>query len=304
MIARRAPRAFAGRGWRRGWLVAGLVLVAALPAQADLEIAVRCEVEEVELGEAFPLEVVRSWRRDLVPEPFEPRDLAPLRLRPLGRVRRTEGAWIRERLRYRAHVFARGAILVPGPQVRAWPVAGGEPRTARAPDLHLAVRSALQAGSEGDVELDLDLVEVPGRVRRWPWLAAAAFVILVLLAFARRRRERPLAAHRAALLGLGELEARAPAAREEAIELSRLLRGYLAARFGVEITGRTTDELVGELERRRILDEGARACCAAVLEHCDAVKFRGGAVRRADRDRVRAVARDFVLHTAEGEHRA
>lgn len=293
-----AARICVGVRWAGRWLVAGAFALA-LPAQADLEIAVRCGAEEVELGEAFVFEVVRSWRRGLVPEPFDPAQLAPLWLQEVGRERREEGGWIHERLRFRAHAFARGAVLVPGPEVRAWPVAGGEPRTARAPDLRLAVRSALAGAPEGEAELDLDLLDVPRRPQHWPWALAALAVLALWGGFARRRRRRvrPPAPHRAALRDLGELEFRSPGAREEAIQLSRLLRRYLTERFEVEAAGRTTEELAIELQRRRDLGENDRQSCADILRHCDEVKFRGTAVVAAERARIRRIFRDFVQRT-------
>jgi len=112
-------------------------------------------------------------------------------------------------------------------------------------------------------------VPIYGRSWLWAWgLAGAAAVAALLWAAAvlgRRLRQirqvraadPPLTPEEQALQRIAALRARAPWTRGEGraaiFELSEIMRGYLGARLGFDALDLTTDELLGELRRRRIL---------------------------------------------------
>lgn len=170
----------------------------------------------------------------------------------------------------------------------------------------------------GDATELLDIKEAVAPERPaspWPWIAAgtALIVVLAILSWlrARRRRggpERVLAArpaHEVALDALAALAARGVPAtgpwKPYYTELTDILRGYVARRFGVDALDLTSTEILRALEHAE-LDSGARDALRAVLREADAVKFAKAVPADDTPRRHLAEARRFVRATAPSAH--
>jgi hypothetical protein len=254
----------------------------------DVELRVVTEAREVELGRAFPVTVVRAWRRELEPDAWEDDALAPLDLRLLETTRREDDTHVEETRRYDAYAFELGEAVVPAPSFEARPRGGGAPVVARGRRIDLLVRGALDPDDRGEAELPGGLLS-----ERFPWLpvsaAAVAVVVLATLLVVRRRRtgapvdapsedpppgpqsEGPTLLERS-LERLARLRARAPGSPDDIldwfVEGASLLREHVGESFAVRVVDRTSEELVADLADR----PGASAL-RSLLRVCDTVKF-------------------------------
>ncbi|MBI5852199.1 MAG: hypothetical protein HZB39_14390 [Planctomycetes bacterium] len=247
-------------------------------ANDAVSMRVACGTTTVEFGVAFPIEVERAWREDLVPEPWHDAALAPLTVEELGVTTRQEGGRSIETRRFRARAFARGELVVPASTIRARDQHGRE-QIAVANALELIVNSSLPPGDAGEAELPAVLIVVPAS----PWrtalrvlagLAALALGILGSRFAARRRRERradPVVPPR--VLVQERLAALRSVVPDEVPNvaawtgLSTALRDWLAACCGIPAIDRTTDEVLASF------DGDGHDDLAAVLRACDLVKF-------------------------------
>lgn len=311
-------RRVAGRGPGLAVLGVGLLSVACgggppIPDD-DLALRVTAGATEVGCGEPFPLTVVRVWRKDLVPAAWDERALAPLALRLTGSARREDDRHVEETRTYRAYAFLRDDVVVtPSPMV-ARALDGGPERRATAAPIALKVRPALDAAAPGDPEVP---AVPPPAPFPWAWLAAAvAAAGLGALGLARRRaRARPapaaapaaapapevVAADAAAEAALAAIAARdgldADGRRRAATDVTEVLRGYVAARFGVPTERRTSAEILGA---PFAADGAARAALRRVFACGDAVKFADAVPDAAALAAVVDAARGFVRATAPG----
>src|SRR5262245_56929140 len=113
----------------RRWLVpiAGVLVLACghttstpIPDQ-DIAVGVLPGATEVDFGKAFPLTVVRVWRKDLVPREWTEQAFAPLAVQLEDSTRREDEHRIEETRRYRARAFTLGDVTVPALTLRATP---------------------------------------------------------------------------------------------------------------------------------------------------------------------------------------
>jgi hypothetical protein len=278
----------------------------ASPPAVDLGVAVTLPEGPVVPGRGFPLTVVRSWSKDLVPAAFHERALAPLVLRPETTSRRESASHVEETRRFRAYAFSREDVRVPPLRLSARPAGGGPERTVPSDGILVRVRPEVDADDPGLPETPEAPPKPPGP--RWPVLAGLAAAALALGAFlllrARRRAPPPPAAAPApagpsaaerALARLAALRARVPedaaGARADVGEACETVRGFLAEGLGIPAFFRTTDELVAD----------ARAAgLAPVLAGCDAVKFAAASPDEAARLRLLDDAAGFVRAAEAG----
>jgi hypothetical protein len=279
----------------------------------DLAVRVTAATDVVELGRAFPVTVVRTWRRGLEPEPWRDELLAPLVLRFESEERREDARHVEETRRYRGYAFAAGETSVPAPSVVARGGAGEAPVTASGEPMVLRVRPGLDPSAPGAAELPVDPLSLPAPWRTWAVAAAALVAGAAIVQRARRRRApdapapvQPAAAAEvgpstAALLAIEALRARDPRDQAESdawhVDAAAVVRTYASARFGVHARESTSEELTSAVA---VATGGApSAPLRDVLSACDAVKFGLGATTAAERASVLDRAAEFVRGTAE-----
>lgn len=300
--------------------LAALLLVCLLAACGGAEpipardLALRVDVglagNEIELGRSFPLEVVRVWSRDLVPEAWDDRRLAPLRVQLVEHVRREDDARVEERRRYRAYAFAPGEVVVAAPELRARPRAGGEERVVRAQGIRLRVRASLDPDEAGSPEPPPGPLAEPAS--SWPWLGLALLLGALLTAGVTRRLRRveveeaePPAAPapppeagalaRLEALRAGARSRRAPGEVEaDVVAATEVVREYVGARYRVRAAVKTTEELLAACPANEVL----RSSLAGLLAGPDRVKFAAFWPGAADRDGLLDGAVAFVRETS------
>jgi hypothetical protein len=300
---------------RRRVAVAAALFVGAcaggdVPAE-DLLLRVRAGTDDVALGRAFPLTVLRVWSRDLTPEPWSDAVLAPLTLRLRETQRIEDGRRVAETLRFDAYAFQAGKVTVAPPTFTAR-TASDAVRVARGDAVVVESRATLDARAPGPPELPGDPVAVPLRLGRWS-IAVAGALALAAVAVLRRRR-------RGAVASVETMPPRAPESSPDAVALAGLerlrdagaedavawhvgaaqvLRGYLAARFGVPTRERTTEEIVASLRPAEHVGPEERHLVADVLRRCDGVKFAGELASATAREGLLRDAEDFVRRTRD-----
>lgn len=154
----------------------------------------------------------------------------------------------------------------------------------------------------------LEVVELPTPIWVWVAIALAALSVAALGAWWWRRRKRAAAlprlpAHEAALAALEAL-GRHPLGDVEAVrrcyfQLSAVLRTYVEARFGLNATDLTSDEILARLEELPLLSATDRKNLRAFLCDTDRVKFAEHQPDEAEIDEAFARAFDFVRSTKQ-----
>jgi hypothetical protein len=246
----------------------------------ELRIAASVGASEAPAGRSFEVTVVRSFDRELEPEPWTDRMLAPLAVRSVRTTRREDAHRIEETRSFRAYGFEPGAIAVPPLSFRATPKSGGPARVATCEGFTVAVKATLDRDNPGPPELPGD--PPPEKRPIAPWIAVAAAIAAALagLVIATRRRTPALApdarrasADEALLARIEQLRGReAPdrdAIRAWHLEASDAVRGWVAGRHDIHAFEMTTEEILGAAA----LPGEARTRLAEVLAPCDLVKF-------------------------------
>lgn len=305
----------------RRWVLLSLacLLVAcgdtpALP-DVDLSLTITVGAEEVELGSAFPLTVVRAWSKDLVPAEWDDRSLAPLHVRLEEITRREDDRHIEETRRYRGYAFTLSDVVIPAPVLTARPKNGGRQRATEADGIRLRIRPALDPTSPGPPELPGEPLPEP-----FPWtpwvlgVTAALAALMVGLVRLRRRpptpdvpvlaEPPPIPPHVRALERLRRLGERTPRGldeiRSDVVEASDVVRGYVAEQLPLRAWEKTTQEILIAPETRRSLGPAHQAVLQDLLTQCDLVKFAAHAPSAAERSRLLHTAEVFVRKTGTG----
>jgi hypothetical protein len=249
--------------------------------ETDLLLTLTPGALEVGPGEPFPLTVTRVWKKDLVPDEWSDKALAPLALRLEEETRRDDGTRVEETRRYAAHAFSLMDVVVRPVKLTARPKGGGADRKVTATGFRIRVNPLLDPENPGPPELPGE----PPRFRAWIWWGSGALLLLGLVRLvALRRKPKALPAPPPAPAAVPP-----PSARELALarlrgataeEAADIVRAYVAKTHGIRALERTTEELLPVLPR-----------LADVLGPADLAKFAALAV---DRGRVVAAAEAFV----------
>ncbi|MBI2302759.1 MAG: BatD family protein [Armatimonadetes bacterium] len=209
-----------------------------------------------------------------------------------------------------------GTLTIP-PFTVSWRAPGGrQPRQAASNPVTVRVRPG---GDEHDIRPPKALVDVPDVLRPYRlllwFLGASALLALFAVGLgwsARVAARRPLPApeppppcHDIALRRLLELEAEGliEQGRVDAyhIRLSRIVRDYLAERYGFNAVESTTSEIA-----RRLYDDGVAselvALCREVLYGCDLEKFAAHRPTAPEMTALLGRARQLVTRTAASAH--
>ena len=287
---------------------------AALPQAHPIRLSASIDKQKISLGEPFTLtiEVVHD-PADAVALP-DPLILAPLSLRAAPTIQRD-----------RVPEGARTRITIPLTDVTSL--------APRVPDLTLAVQGpeGARALTVPGQKLELESIvaaeaapnpehahhgpkpPVPVLVRSWLWaglLVAFALAIAAIVLLARHlrgRRERvvappPIVPEDIALARLAALRKREPWKRGEGqaaiFELSETLRQYLGRRLAFDALDLTSDELVRELRRRKLLGLDLTALVDELAWE-DLVKFAKVDPRAEDCLSAIDLAESIVRHTRE-----
>ena len=270
---------------RRLCLLPLLVLAAACgdgPPIGNVPLRITAKVQQVPLGKAFPLEVVRTWSKGAAPD-WNDETLAPLQVRLVERSRRENADRVEETRRYEAYAFSLADLAEP---------------------VELRVTRALDPTAPGPAELPA--APLSGATP-WAALLATALGAMALLLYVRRLR-KPLRTpevqpgvseaapgpHVRALERLERLRAQQPAGHDELqayyLEASGLVRDYARERFALMTAVLTTEELLARSTHRAVLAE--------VLGHCDLVKFARHAATAPERKSMLNGAETFVRETS------
>jgi len=264
-------------------LLAGCGESAPIPAE-ELAVQVTTGAAEVELGRAFPLTVTRVWDRSLVPEEWDAAALAPLVTREVATTRREDGRRVEERRENLAWAFEPEEIVVAAPGFSAVPAGGGPARTARAEAFSVRVRTTLDPAAPGPAELPGGPLDEPQPWLRWTAVAAIVAAAAAFVA-ARRRRAAPRVPEPVAPSPSPESIARDVALRRLATlrtatdgaamcaGAAAVLRDFVAARFDVPASFRTTDEILPATARAPGVAASSLDPLARVLRTADRVHF-------------------------------
>jgi hypothetical protein len=283
-------------------------------AKEDLRLRITAGAEEVEFGKAFPLTVVRVWRKDLVPGDWSDQALQPLVLKLASRTTREDDQRIEETRRYQAYAFSRDDVVVPAPAFKARPRDGGADLVVSGPELRFRIKPALQSETPGPAELPGEPLAEPFPWLRWSLVLAGGLLALLLLLWYLRRRARrprpvqvapPVAPHVRALQRLHRLREKQPATPDEVqafyVEASAAVREYIEEQFSVRAPEMTTEEFLNAPQTARALQATHRTMLSEFLAHCDLVKFARHTPTEKDRERLLEAAARFVMETRTGE---
>ncbi len=226
----------------------------------DLSLRVTPGTREIQSGAPFPLTVVRTWKKPLVPRDVDPTRFAPLVLTLESSARREDAARIEETLHYRAYAFARADIVVPAQRLAAGPPEGGVERVVSAPAFRLRVSPALDEQEPGPPEMPGPPL-VKASDSPWPYLLGALLLVALGAFLLVRRRPVDVAppapvepppppppAGPRALAALEALRARVAAGEVPSdsllFETSEVLRQYVCARGGAAVDAKTSREVL------------------------------------------------------------
>lgn len=239
-------------------------------------------------GDVITFTVVVDYREEIQAEVPEPgADIAGLRIidtgrDPLERVRdrRIERRW------YKVRADLVGSYILPAVTVtyRSAEDATAEPTTLQTSEIFLEVKSVLpKEGEATDIRGLKPLV----RSRHTPWLAigggaaglalTSAAVFLLLLRRRRRVSLPSIPPHEIAYAAINELRktdfSDREALRRYYFALSAVIRAYVEARFSLNATDLTTEEIQARIADLLELDAAQREALREFLRETDQVKF-------------------------------
>ncbi|WP_420458503.1 hypothetical protein [Neolewinella sp.] len=185
--------------------------------------------------------------------------------------------------------------------------------TAYTTDFLLTVRGAV-VSAEDDILPIKPIIEEPRNLLDYWWVLAVVGLVLVGLGYREYRRRAtkpapaappPPPAHVRALTALDELEAKRlwQTGRTDAyyVELTRILRTYLEARFDLPALEMTTRQITQALGNRSELNREQREELSELLQLSDLVKFAKATPAEDLHPRGLQRVRDFVRETTRAE---
>lgn len=302
---------------RFGCLALAFALVAAYGNEItvpdkDIQVRITAGADEVELGKAFPLTVVRTWSRELLPDEWSDGQLSPLVVRLKETMRREDDRHVEETRLYECYAFSLEDVTIPAPLFKARPKDDGPARVVSGKEVTLRVKRLLNPESPGSAELPGELLPKRSTFPWLPWSGGGAAVLagLVLLFWHLRRRAERLGAmpavpivapHVRALERLQRLRMRQPNSASEIdsyyVEASALMREYIGERFAMRVQERTTEEFLTAPQTAQLLKHSHRAVLEEFLTRCDFVKFGRHAPNAPDREKLLEAAERFVEET-------
>jgi hypothetical protein len=133
----------------------------------------------------------------------------------------------------------------------------------------------------------------------WPWIAVGLVLVLALALSAWRwwrggRSARKPSADEQALSELDRLERSEIEDERYYMELSRLWRRYIVARFGIRATVQTTEEFVADSLSSDVFSNQQRQSLMRFLRVSDLAKFAQGRSSAAERREAAATVRTFI----------
>jgi hypothetical protein len=167
--------------------------------------------------------------------------------------------------------------------------------------------AAQDPAAEDDIRGPKPLVEIP-EPEKFPfaiWAAIAGGVLLLAAAIwlwkRRAKKRHSKSPPEIALASLAELEGNREAMAAEAFAYSaaKVVRQYIADRFGLAAPRRTTEEFLRELaaqEASPLTGEGDHL--RSFLKSCDLAKFAGSQLDATQRGELLQAARGFITATA------
>jgi hypothetical protein len=287
------------------WLVCVVLCLTACapdsePApEADLSIEILGLPESVELGEAFPLTIVRRWSRDYAAGPLPASALSPLAFQATDTVREALPTHWRERTQGSARALDFEGLANWSARFEARALLGTSTKSVHSTPQTLRILPARTPTDGMDAELPRDLHFMAPGVLVLTIITATLFCAFwIMRRWLRIRRQRQaLPRQLTPQARLAAIAGRKPLSAAEwdawHVELAAALRAHWEERLHIAAPRMTTEELAVDLE--------ANARCTTelppsleVLRACDAVKFAGAAVREAEAQQHLANARTLV----------
>ncbi|WP_116126206.1 hypothetical protein [Lewinella sp. IMCC34183] len=204
--------------------------------------------------------------------------------------------------------FDTGYVTIP-PLPVFFETAAGVRDTTYTDDLLLTVKGAV-VSAEDDILPIKPIIEEPRNLLDYWWAFALLLVVLLGLGYRESLRRRtaaapapppPPAPHETALRQLDELKKQElwQAGRTDAyyVELTRILRTYLQARFHVPALEMTTRQITTALDTRADFDREQRSELGELLQLSDLVKFAQATPAEELHPRNLARVREFVVET-------
>ena len=286
-----------------------------ISSDEEILLRVTAECEEIELGKAFPLTVIRRFSKELEPDQWSDRQLTPLTVHLKETTRREDGRYIEETRHYVCYAFSLESITLPDFVFKARPAGGGPERVAVCDGITLRVLPALDPASPGPAELPGVLLSEPVPSR---WLLFTCLGLLILAAasllwfFSARARRAGMshavprvAPYMRAMRRLDRLRGQQPATAPEIdafyVEASALLRDYIGERFALRAPNMTTEEFLGAPQTAHVLQASHHDLLSRFLGCCDQVKFACHAPAATDRARILDEAERFLEATRNGD---
>jgi hypothetical protein len=142
----------------------------------------------------------------------------------------------------------------------------------------------------------------------WGGIALGVLLVLALCFFFWRRWKRgktvlpflaPAQPHVVALAALREVEKRMEEldGKEFVAEVSKIVRTYIQARFGLRAPHRSTEEFLYEASQSQLLNASHHERLSGFLMHCDLVKFARHSVVNEGMRELLGSARYFIEGT-------
>ncbi len=188
-----------------------------------------------------------------------------------------------------------GSYVLPAVEVRAKLPAAPEPETFTTSQIFVEIKSVLPQDGEADDIRDIKPLVRPARSWRWPVVAGTALALAAAGLVLWRRRRRlgvvvpPAPAHEIAFAALEALRhtdfSDPEAARRWHFGVSEVVRVYVEARFGINATDLTSEEIMARLDDTQEMGPALRLELRAILYDTDHVKF---AAYRAGDPEIRA----------------
>ena len=274
------------------------VLIALLPVLAgsaepaldarEVRLQVHASAPRATVGDRLlvRVEVVHPPGVSFGPPVPVPGEGASLTLEPVKAPAEEKGA-DRDVFTFEAQAFETGTLQIPTFRLE-WKKAGGEGGTATSQAIPVEIVSVLKGSQESPSDLKPP-AEIPAPPFPWGWALLAALLVTLCGALVYRLRRRKsssdapgvpivplLPPHEQAYQELERLLAspllREGKVKEFHVELSEIVKRYLASRFDVETLERTTFEVLEDLKRVRIGSE-PMGVAREFFSETDLVKF-------------------------------